>query len=46
MNTKLKVIGLTRLEIKPESMIAEADALSTLPPELLPSPTGICGNQL
>ena len=46
MNTNLKVIGLTRLEIKPESTTAKADALSTRLAELLPSPTGISGNQL
>ena len=46
MNTNLKVIGLTRLEIKPESTAAKADALSTRFVELLPSPTGIFGNQL
>ena len=41
-----EVIGLTRLGIKPKSTTAEADALGTWPPELLPSPTGISGNQL
>ena len=41
-----EVIGLTRLGIKPKSTTAEADALGTRPPELLPSPTGISGNQL
>ena len=46
MNTNLKVIGLTRLEIKPESTTAKADALSTRFVELLPTPTGMFGNQL
>ena len=41
-----EVIGLTRLGIKPKSTTAEADALGTRPPELLPLPTGISGNQL
>ena len=41
-----EVIGLTRLGIKPKSTAAEADALGTRPPELLPPPTGISGNQL
>ena len=41
-----EVIGLTRLEIKPKSTTAEADALGTRPLELLPSQTGISGNQL
>ena len=35
MNTILKVIGLTRLEIKPESTAPEADALTTRPSEQL-----------
>ena len=35
MNTNFKVIGLTRLEIKPESTAPEADALTTRPSELL-----------
>ena len=30
MNTNFKVIGLTRLEIKPESTAPEADALTKL----------------
>ena len=41
-----EVIGLTQLGIKPKSTTAEADTLGTRPPELLPSPTGISGNQL
>ena len=41
-----QVIGLTRLGIKPKSTTAEADALGTRPPELLPSPTGTSGEQL
>ena len=35
MNTNSKVIGLTRLRMKPESPAPEADALSTRPSELL-----------
>ena len=35
MNTNFKVIGLTRLGIKPESTAPEADALTTWPSELL-----------
>ena len=35
MNTNFKVIGLTRLAIKPESRAPEADALTTWPSELL-----------
>ena len=31
VNTNIKVIGLTRLGIKPESTAAEADALTTQP---------------
>ena len=34
MNTNFKVIGLIRLEIKPESTVQEADALTTRPFEL------------
>ena len=34
-----KVIGLTRLEIKPKSTVPEADALTTRPSELLNSRT-------
>ena len=34
MNTNVKVIGLTRLGIKPESTAPEADALTTRPSEL------------
>ena len=34
MNTNLKVIGLTRLGIKPESAAQEADALTTRPSKL------------
>ena len=41
-----EVIGLTRLETKLKSTTVEADALGPWPPELLPSPTGISGNQL
>ena len=33
MNTNFKVIGLTRLEIKPEPTAPEADALTTRPSE-------------
>ena len=35
MNTNFKVIGLTRLGIKLESIASEADALITLPSGLL-----------
>ena len=35
MNTNFKVIGLTGLGIKPKSTAPEADALTTLPSELL-----------
>ena len=35
MNTNFKIIGLTRLGIKPESTAPEADALTTRPSELL-----------
>ena len=35
MNTNYKVVGLTRLAIKPESTAQEADALTTRPSELL-----------
>ena len=35
MNTNFKVIGLTRLGIKLESVAPEADALTTRPSELL-----------
>ena len=38
MNTNFKVIGLTRLGIKPKSTAPEADALTTSPSELLVSP--------
>ena len=31
MNTNFKVIGVTRLGIKPKSTAPEADALTTLP---------------
>ena len=34
MNTKFKVIGLIRLEIKPKSTAPKADARTTRPPEL------------
>ena len=34
VNTKFKIIGLTRLEIKPKSTAPEADAVTTRPPEL------------
>ena len=34
MNTNFKVIGLTRLGIKPKSKASEADALTTRPFEL------------
>ena len=37
MNTNFSVIGLTRLGIKPESTVSEADTLTTRPPELLNS---------
>ena len=35
MNTNFKAICLTRLRIKPKSIAAEADALTTRPSELL-----------
>ena len=35
MDTNFKVIGLTRLGIKPKSTAPEADALTTRPSELL-----------
>ena len=35
MNTNFKVIGLTRLGMKPESTGPKADALTTRPSELL-----------
>ena len=35
MNTSFKVIGLTRLGIKPKSTAPEADACTTRPAELL-----------
>ena len=35
MSINFKVIGLTRLGIKPESTASEADALTTRPSELL-----------
>ena len=35
MNTNFKVIGLTRLGIKPKSTAQETDALTTRPSELL-----------
>ena len=35
MNANLKVIGLTRLGMKPKSTAPEADALTTWPSELL-----------
>ena len=35
MNSNFKVIGLSRLGITPESTAPEADALSTLPSELV-----------
>ena len=35
MNTNFKVIGLTRVGIKPKFTVAEADALITQPSELL-----------
>ena len=35
MNTNFKVIGLTRLGIKPKSTASKADALSSRPSELL-----------
>ena len=35
MNTNFKVIGLTRLEIKPKSTAPKVDALTTQPSELL-----------
>ena len=35
MDTKFKVIGMTRLGIKPESTIPEADALTTRLSKLL-----------
>ena len=42
----IEIIGLTRLGIKPKSTTAKADTLGTRSPQLLPSPTGISGNQL
>ena len=42
MNTSFKVIGLTRLEIKPESTAQQADALTTRPSELLKIFGGAC----
>ena len=38
MNTNFKVIGLTRLGIKPESTAQETDALTTRPSEVPPGP--------
>ena len=35
MNTNFKVIGLTRLGIKPKSAAPETDAITTRPSELL-----------
>ena len=35
MNAKFNVIGLTRLGIKPEATAPEADALTTLPSDLI-----------
>ena len=35
VNTNFKVIGLTRLGIKPQSTASETDALTTRPSELL-----------
>ena len=35
MNTNFKIIGLTQLEIKPESTAPETDAITTQPSELL-----------
>ena len=40
MNTNFKVIGLTRLGIKPMSTAAEADAVTTRPSELFKLPSG------
>ena len=37
MNSNFKVIGLTRLGIKPESTALEANALTTRPSELFKS---------
>ena len=39
LNTNFKVIGLTRLGIKPESTAPEVDALSTRSSELLTRPS-------
>ena len=44
MNTNFKVIGLTRLGIKPESSAPEADALTTRPFELSALPA--CAERL
>ena len=35
MNTNVKVIGLTRLGVKPESTAPEVDVVTTRPSELL-----------
>ena len=40
MNTNFKVIGLTRLGIKPKFTAPEADALTTWPSELFLNPLG------
>ena len=37
VNTNFKVIGLTRLRIKPKSTVPEADALTARPSKLLNS---------
>ena len=41
-----EVIGLTRLGIKPKSTTEKADAFGTRPAKMLPSSSGISGNQL
>ena len=41
MNTKLKVIGLTRLGIKPKSTAIEADVFTTPPAKLLKNVYGL-----
>ena len=48
MNTNFKVIGLTRLGIKPKSTDSEADVLTSRPSELwMPTmPTGLYLNSL
>ena len=42
MNINIKIIGSTRLEIKPEVIASEADALTTRPFELFKIVCGHC----